>query len=149
MAKKKIIITGANGYIGSNLKKFFEDKGFEVFSFALESPKNKKFFQVDLADEKKVLGLVRKISPEIIIHTAGISSLTACEKNKELNVKMTSNLIGAIKKTDPEIKLIFLSSDYVFDGEKGNYKEKDKRSPKTCYGKNKHDCENEIIKILK
>jgi len=153
MARKKIIITGASGYIGSNLKKYFQSKKFEVFSFDLNGPKEKNSFQVDITDEKGVLASIKKIQPDIIIHTAGISNLAGCEKDKkmaqDINVAGTSNIIKNINKTDPGIKMIFFSSDYVFDGTKGNYKEKDKKLPKTYYGKTKLASEREIAKNLK
>lgn len=153
MSRKKIVITGASGYIGSNLKNYFKNRNFEVFSFDLNNSKGKNSFQVDITDEKEVLSRVREVKPDIIIHTAGISNLAGCEKDKktaqDINIIGTSNIIKAIGKVSPDTKLIFFSSDYVFDGARGDYKEKDKKLPKTYYGKTKLASEREIAKNLK
>ena len=150
---KRVLITGADGYIGSNLKDFFEKKGFDVYSVTIVESKKEKFYQVDVTDEEKILKIIKDVNPYYIIHTAGISSLGLCEKDKDLawktNVGGTRNIISAIKKVNPEIKLVFLSSDYVFSGDVGNYKEKDKVKAKTYYGKTKIESENDIKSSLK
>lgn len=152
MERKKIIITGADGYIGSNLCAYFQEKNFKIFPWVLNKGKIKNSFTVNITDENKVFSVIKKIKPDVIIHTAGISNLKGCEENKEfrdINVKGTSNIVKAINRTGKNIKLIFFSSDYVFDGKRGNYKEKDKRFPHTFYGKTKLISEKEIEKSLK
>jgi len=152
-SKARILITGANGYIGSNLCNYFEKNNYDVFSFALTNKREDKLFNVDITNRKDVLNKIKKIGPDIIIHTAGISSLAKCEEDKNLarmvNIEGTSNIIYSIKKINPKIKLIFLSSDYVFAGNRGNYKENDKRNPRTFYGKTKLASEDDILKNLK
>jgi len=146
--RRKILITGADGYIGSNLKIYLESRGYEVYALTQEGSKRERYYQVDIIDEKTVLKVIKEIDPSVIIHTAGISSLNQCEKDKDfawkVNVEGTRNIIEAVKKINSSIKLIFMSSDYVFDGERGDYKESDKLNPKTYYGKTKAESEKDI-----
>ncbi|PIR73460.1 MAG: hypothetical protein COU40_01845 [Candidatus Moranbacteria bacterium CG10_big_fil_rev_8_21_14_0_10_35_21] len=144
----KIAITGAAGYLGSNLKKYFTDKAEDVYSLDKNIINDTNFIQTDLINYEEVLSALRKVSPDVIIHTAALSSLAQCEKDQKLaskiNIQGTKNIIEAIKQVNPNIKLIFISSDYVFAGDRGNYREEDERNSKTFYGQTKKVAEDEI-----
>jgi dTDP-4-dehydrorhamnose reductase len=149
---KKIVITGADGYIGSNLKSFLEHKGLEIYSITKGGSKREKFHQADITDKQSIFELLNKINPDVIIHTAGMSSLAQCEKEKELawkvNVEGTRNIIESIKEINPQIKFIFISSDYIFSGKRGRYTEADEPDPATYYGKTKLESEKDIKQNL-
>lgn len=144
-APKRILITGSSGYIGSNLINYLKQK-----SDYLPLELNFKNKRIDITDKKAVLKSIKHLNPDIIVHTAWINSLTLCEKNPKtaykVNVEGTKNIIQAVNN---KIKLIFLSSDYVFKGDRGNYKENDQPNPLTVYGKNKLSAELAIKKNLK
>jgi dTDP-4-dehydrorhamnose reductase len=137
---KKILITGGSGMVGYNLLRNYHKK-FELFSLY---NKNISDFdgithiQVDITDKKQVLGL-KDINPDIIIHCAALTKISKCENNSELandiNVKGTSNIRDLAHTVNA--KLVYISTDAVFDGGKGNYSEKDITNPKTVYGKTK------------
>ena len=90
--------------------------------------------------------VVNDFKPTIIINSSAYTDVDKAEKNKMLarniNVLGVANLIKASKKGT---KLIHISSDYVFDGKKGNYKEEDLTYPVNYYGKTKLESENLII----
>ena len=148
----KILITGASGYVGSNLRKYFKDKGYDVYGLTSKEVQEEKIYRIDITNPQNLFNIFNGIKPNIIIHTAALSNLNECEKNHELamkiNVETTRNIIYAIRNINPDIKLVFMSSDYVFDGEKGNYKEDDEVNPQTFYGKTKVLSENDIKKYL-
>jgi len=151
--QKKILITGADGYMGSNLKKYLR-RDYNIFSLLQKAGKNQKdVFEADITDFKAVEKIIKKVSPDVLIHTAAISNLSECEKNKDLayavNFSGTKNIVDTINKFNLKTNLVFFSSDYIFDGEKGNYKEEDTPNPKTVYGKSKLQAEEYIKKQLK
>jgi dTDP-4-dehydrorhamnose reductase len=155
--KLKVIIIGAGGYIGSNLFLYLSKKYYDVYgtinktSFNPEC-KEKKIFQLDILNPDSIEDLLKKVSPDIIIHAAGLNSLVECEKHPDLaikiNVEGTSNIVKSINKVNPDIKLVFISSDYVFEGITGDYKETNTVNPITYYGKTKVLAENEISSNL-
>ena len=118
----------------------------------LTTSKRYRFFSCDISDNVQLNKVFQKCTPDIVVHTAGLSSLAQCEKEPSkaflVNVKGTQNLIKCINKYNPKIKLMFMSSDYVFSGDAGNYTENSIRNPNTIYGKNKVLSENEISKSL-
>jgi dTDP-4-dehydrorhamnose reductase len=137
----KILITGAEGYVGSNLKSFLRSAGYDVYGIDLKKVSDEKTFQLDITDLQRVFRVLNSIKPDVAIHTAALSSLNECERNPQLamkvNVETTKNICDAINKINPASKLVFLSSDYVFDGERGQYCEDDLAEPKTVYGRTK------------
>lgn len=150
---KKVIITGGMGYVGSNLWRYLEGKGYEIYIVGYKRDiaygvNNKYIYYADITDYSQICKLVSAINPDIIIHTAAISSLIECEEKKDLafaiNVIGTRNIIKSIKDMRDHPKLIFFSSDYVFKGDQGNYRENDPVDPQTFYGKTKAISENEI-----
>ena len=149
--KNNILILGADGYLGSNLSHLFFDKGYQVFKSDLpsDSKKTKIKFDCDITNLEDVQKLISSIRPDIILHCAALSKIDKCEADSALahkiNVKGTENIIDAICSTNKDIKLIFISTDYVFDGIQGNYHELSPKQPTTAYGQTKSIAE-EIIK---
>lgn len=139
---KKVLITGANGYIGGYLRKSLKDS-YDVIATDVHG---EDYLLCDLVDRDSVYSLLKKILPDIIIHCAGTRDLVGCEKDPgnahKINVETTKNIVDAIDGKN--IKFIFLSSDYVFSGMRGWYREDDIPDPKTVYGKNKLECEKYI-----
>lgn len=155
----RILITGAAGYIGNNLFKFLE-RSHDVFGFGLDTYKifshSKRFFIGDITNNDLVLSVISKIKPDIIIHAVAIKYLKTSDEDYDnyynVNVNGVKNIVKAIKEVRSEyhkdIKLMFLSTDYVFDGNKGDYKETDIPSPSTIYGITKLKGEMIIQKDL-
>jgi len=130
---KTILITGASGYLGSNLVEYFS-QGYDIIKVARK--KNEKgILAVDLADEESVADLSRQHNPDFILHAAG-KKAQVCEKNPEealVNVLASELLAKYFSSTS----IYFFSTDFVFDGKKGNYTETDQSNPLTIYGRSK------------
>lgn len=154
---KKILITGASGYLGSNLSMYFTAKGHNVSGIINKNPlpynpSHERIFDADITNYNEIKKIIAEIQPDIIIHTAALSDLSKCEGDKALafniNVGGTRNIIKSIRELDFEPKLIFISSDYVFEGDHGDYKENERPNPKTVYGNTKLVSEDDIKKSL-
>lgn len=150
---KKILITGSNGLLGQNLVNELLKKGTYII-YGVSRGENRiknierfTYFNVDLTNKKEVSDLINKINPQFIIHTAAMTNVDTCQLNKEacdrINVKAVKYLVDLCELKD--IHLIHLSTDFIFDGEKGYYKESDRPNPINYYGLSKLRSEN-IIK---
>ncbi len=150
---KKILITGSNGLLGQNLvKKLLNKNTYIVYGVSRGENRIKNierftYFNVDLTNKKEVSDLINEINPQFIIHTAAMTNVDTCELNKEacdkINVEAVKFLVDLCELKD--IHLIHLSTDFIFDGEKGYYKESDQPNPINYYGLSKLRSEN-IIK---
>ena len=130
MMSKKILVTGADGRFAKILKR--ENKKLSLF-FA-----SKK--QCNILNLNSIEKIIKKIKPKILIHCAGLSRpMSAHEKNIsksiDLNIIGTANVTKICKKHN--VKLIYFSTGYVYEGTKGNYKEKDPVKPFNNYGLSK------------
>ena len=138
---KKILITGAFGQLGTSLCKVLSNESILAAGRVIISTKKYKCIELDITNQKKVAGIIRDYKPDIIIHLAAMTDVDGCEKTPEIafdvNVKATENLLTSFKG-----KFIYISTDYVFDGEKGPYFEDDKVNPMSVYGKTKLYGEN-------
>ena len=128
--KKKIIVTGGDGRFAKILKK--NNKKLNLF-FA-----SKK--QCNILNLNSIIRIVKKIKPKILIHCAGLSRpMNIHEKNIsksiDLNIIGTANIVKICKKFN--IKLIYFSTGYVYEGTKRNYSEKDPVKPFNNYGLSK------------
>ncbi|MTI69154.1 MAG: NAD(P)-dependent oxidoreductase [Firmicutes bacterium] len=137
----KILLTGANGFLNSRIHKKYNEK-HEIISLTRKD--------LDITDFKRAEKIIKNENPDIIIHGAAMSETKLCEDNPKLayrvNVDSALN-IGRISK-EIKAKLIFLSSEQVFNGNEneGPYKEDDKAYPNTIYGKTKLEAENLLKK---
>ncbi len=144
--KGRLLITGASGLLGSRLQKIAEGK-FNLILLHNTRPLSPNSLELDITNQKEVTRLFNDLRPEIVIHTASETNVDKCELQKEhawkTNVEGTCNIARACKEIDA--KLAYISTDYVFDGEKGNYKEEDKPNPISYYGITKLEGENQVI----
>ncbi len=150
---KKILITGANGLLGQKIIHLFENsayqKEWELITTARGSnrfAKNKsRYFSLDIADQAAVENLILETKPDVIIHTAAMTQVDDCEKEKEtctlMNVKAVAHFINACEKYSKNTHFIHLSTDFIFDGTAGPYTEEDKPNPLSFYGESKLDAE--------
>ncbi|HEX7482326.1 MAG TPA: dTDP-4-dehydrorhamnose reductase [Candidatus Bathyarchaeia archaeon] len=147
----KLLITGASGLYGSKLAQMALSKNYEVYSSDIQSLSvYGNFVKLDISEKEHVDDTFKTIKPDVVVHAATLTDVDKCELNKELawkiNVEGTKNIVEATKNTGSF--LIYISTDYVFDGEKGSYKETDVPNPINYYGVTKLKAE-EIVKTQK
>lgn len=151
---KKILITGSNGLLGQklvyNLK---QRKDVELYATAIGENRlidksGYSFLSLDITDRNNVNKVIENVGPDVIINTAAMTNVDACEINKEacwkINVDAVNYLVEASLKFNSHF--IHLSTDFVFDGESGPYSEKDIPNPLHYYAESKLAAEKIIQK---
>jgi len=121
----KILVTGSDGRFGKIIKKFKDSR----FIF-----RNKK--ELNILSNKSIKNNIKKFKPRIILHLAGMSRPMKIHdkdivKSINLNIIGTCNIVNEASKSG--IKIIYLSTSYVYPGKKGNYKEEDSLKPWNNY----------------
>lgn len=147
---KRIIITGVNGLLGQKCLTEFKS-GFQIIGVDIQdkpfSDDKFSYFKVDITNREATKDIILNEQPDYIINTAAYTNVNKAEFEKELcwkvNVEGVQNLAYSAQKT--KSKIIHISTDYVFDGKNGPYKETDSPSPLGYYGKSKLAGENVLI----
>lgn len=149
--KTKVIVTGAAGMLGTavigNLRDYFHVVATDLrIGYA---PDNVHWHEVDLLDSKSLRAWLKKEKPDVVVHCAALVNVDACEKNpslaESLHVKTTSNIADVLSGWNG--KLIYISTDSVFDGLKnGLYEENDLVNPPNVYAQTKYKGELETQK---
>ncbi len=150
--KKTILVTGSNGFIGSAFATYAKDKyfliGLDRISRHCDRLGCDAEYQIDVKDSDAVEKLFLQYKIDAVIHTAAEKSLIQCEQNPqaayEVNYAASKRLYDLCLKY--HAKLIYLSSDQVFDGRKGNYSETAPVSAINNYGKLKIMVENLLLR---
>ena len=147
----KLLITGASGLYGSKLAQMALSKNYEVYSSDIqELSVYGNFVKLDISGKAQVDEAFKTIKPDVVVHAATLTDVDKCELNKALawkvNVEGTKNIVEAAKATGSF--LIYISTDYIFGGETGRYKETDAPNPINYYGITKLKAE-EIVKTQK
>jgi dTDP-4-dehydrorhamnose reductase len=147
----RILITGASGFIGGHL---FHNcpTDWDVRGTFFQTPRKiapAGWLRLDLRNPQDTMRTLAAVRPDLILHTAAYSRTTFCEKNpepaRELNVEVVARLAQFC--SDRKIRLIFLSSDMVFDGKKGSYSESDMPHPINVYGETKLAAERFVMEL--
>jgi len=150
--KSRVLIIGASGRIGKEIYKIFNvesnKNSFDIFGTFHNNPVN-EFEKIDITNIDSVKNVINKIKPNIIIHTAGLIHPLTCEENKELaweiNVIGTKNILDCSREF--KSKLVYISTDYVFDGKNNPYDELDQPNPLNYYGQTKFESEKLISSL--
>lgn len=149
-----ILITGSNGLVGRELiRAFAKEKDFAVVATSSSTDKIgvPVFNQLDIRNRPGVFHLINSVKPDVIIHSAAISAPDVCETDKELcnavNIEGTRNVADAANELN--IPILFLSTDFVFDGVDGPYTENDTPNPISYYGWSKLEGEKIIRQLPK
>jgi dTDP-4-dehydrorhamnose reductase len=141
----KIVILGASGLLGQALMREWSVSSNRDSVVGLSS------HEVDIRDAARVLEVAEKIRPDWIVLSAAYTDVDGCESNRDLafavNRDGAVNVAEAVKKIGA--RLIFLSSDYVFDGKKTSpYETTDARNPQSVYGHTKAEAEVRLLEVL-
>ena len=143
----RILITGANGFLGQHLCHYFDQPGYAVIatgrgSCRITLAEGHIYEEVELTDKEAVQKLIKKHLPDVIIHNAAMSKPDECETNKagclEANVEATKNLLKAASAF-----FIYVSTDFIY-GEDGPHSEAEKPQPLNFYGESKLMAEMQV-----
>ena len=148
----KILITGSNGLLGQKLVYLLKTKqGIECIATArgenrIKDKKGYVFESIDLTNVNEVVEVINKHKPDCIIHTAAMTNVDECELNPDQcklnNVRSTNNIVNSCKEFAPH--MIYISTDFVFDGTSGPYSEEDQPNPLSIYANSKLEAEKII-----
>ncbi len=144
LSKKKIFITGANGLLGQKLvQQLVEQNQYIVYASSKGESRlpgtDFNYISLEITDSEQVVAIILEIKPDIIIHSAAMTNVDQCEQNQEacfdVNVNATRYLVEAAEAV--QAHFIFVSTDFIFSGEKGPLDEEEEAAPINYYGETK------------
>ena len=144
----KVLVTGVSGQLGYDVVREGTGRGLEIIGSDVVGEVHKR---LDITDKDAVLTSVRNLKPDVIVHCAAYTAVDNAEEMKELcwkvNVTGTENLAIAAKEVGA--KFVYISTDYVFDGEGSKaFVETDQPNPAGYYGLTKYEGEKVVQSIL-
>lgn len=139
----KVLVTGTKGQLGYDVVNELTGRGIEAVGVDIE--------EMDITDADSVNRVIAQAAPDAVIHCAAYTAVDAAEDNVELcrrvNVDGTQNIANICKKLD--IPMIYISTDYVFDGEgERPWEPDDERTPLNVYGQTKYEGELAVQNTL-
>ncbi|MFT5820130.1 MAG: dTDP-4-dehydrorhamnose reductase [Crocinitomix sp.] len=148
-----ILVTGSNGLLGQKIVGQLLKSNIQFIATSLGENRNSacpaaNYQSLDITSEEEVIAIFEQVNPTVVINTAAMTNVDACEADEDncrkINVHAVGLLFAASKQLDAHF--IHLSTDFVFDGEAGPYREMDRRNPLSIYAKSKVDSENLLIR---
>jgi dTDP-4-dehydrorhamnose reductase len=146
---KKVLVTGANGLLGQHLVKLLLNQGYPVVAVGKGGNRlpftddRLVYYAADITNDFLLDGILKKETPHTIVHAAAVTQVDDCQLNQEnceaVNVRATAQLLLSAEAFSKHF--IYISTDFVFDGEKGDYKETDDMNPVSWYGFTKVQAE--------
>lgn len=117
MSKKKILVTGATGMLGSTLVPFLRERGYSVVTQGRQSTAD---FPADLTRVGDARELIAEVAPDAIVNLIGLTSVEGCEENLHraylVNTKTVENIADAMRNQKIDSHLIHISTDHIYDG---------------------------------
>src|SRR3569832_2282379 len=156
---KKILVTGSNGLLGQKLVHALSGRK-DVQLIATSSGTNRilkkegyTYESLDITDRTEVEAVLTKYHPDVVINTAAMTNVDACETAKEacwaLNVTAVQHLVEVLEKINQATHFIQLSTDFIFDGNKGSeYLETDQPNPQSYFALSKYESEKIVFLCL-
>ncbi len=149
----KILITGANGFLGYYLTEKLLQRKYTVIAtgkgdcrLPFDDFDNFSYEGMDITDPFRVNDVFERCAPDTVIHAAALSKVDECQQNQweafKANTEATITLL--MNAEDHKSFFVFVSTDFIFDGEKGMYKEDDQPKPVNFYGQTKLEAEGAV-----
>jgi dTDP-4-dehydrorhamnose reductase len=146
-----ILVTGASGLLGATIVSLAREQGREVVGLCHRHPLHidgVKLMAANLTDPAEALRIFDEVGPSSVIHCAAATSVDWCEEHPDEayrdNVMMPAVIAGIAARSGA--RLLYISTDAVFDGERGNYIETDTPSPLNVYAQTKLQGEREVLR---
>jgi len=143
-----MLITGVSGLLGNNLARYLKDT-YDVVGFYNSHPLAIAGIKARKADivSDDLAAIAAECDPDIVIHCASLTNVDYCERHKDLayqvNVAGTKRLVESLKNTKATV--VYISTDSVYDGSKGNFSEDDPVHPLNYYGTTKYEGEQIVL----
>jgi dTDP-4-dehydrorhamnose reductase len=147
-----LLVTGASGLLGAALVSHARDLGRQVVGLCHRHQlrmKNVPVHSVDLTDRRATRDLIARLQPADIVHCAAATNVDWCEDHPSETEKANVHAASFLAEIAAEMKsrLIYISTDSVFDGGRGNYSENEQPSPLNVYAKSKLHGEQEVLRL--
>lgn len=146
---KKVLVTGGSGLLGANLLQDWRKK-FSLYAVQKTHKSGFGFCKqtlLDLSDRHNTIEFIGKVKPDAIVHTAAMADVDYCEAHPseafKANAEASKNVAEGAESA--KAKMIYISTDSVFDGTKGNYMEEDKPNPLNAYAESKLEGEKVVM----
>jgi len=144
------LVTGGSGLLGLNFALAVDGKAHQVTGVANTAPMlwaTFKNVQLELTRPGAVEEMIETHKPDVVIHCAAMANVDACEADpvlaRQVNAELPGTIAAACKKH--ALRMIHISTDAVFDGQKGNYREEDEPNPLGVYASTKLDGEKAVL----
>ncbi|MCI9073740.1 MAG: dTDP-4-dehydrorhamnose reductase [Lachnospiraceae bacterium] len=139
----RVFVTGVRGQLGHDVVKELEKRGIEAVGVDIQ--------EMDITDEASVSRVIRGESPDAVIHCAAYTAVDAAEENEDLCRRVNADGPRYIAKVcrDLDIKMIYISTDYVFSGQgEKPWEPEDEKAPQSVYGRTKYEGELAVQELL-
>jgi dTDP-4-dehydrorhamnose reductase len=143
----KILVIGATGQLGRLCMDAFGRSGYEVFgSSSSQSPSN-SMIRLDLAKKGMGRDLILKLRPDVCLISGAMTDVEGCESSPERAFRINTEAPGEIAEAarDFSCRVVYLSTEYIFDGENGPYSETEAPNALNIYGKTKLEGEHRVL----
>ncbi len=139
----KVLVTGVKGQLGHDVVNELEKRGIDAVGVDIQ--------EMDITDAASVDGVIKSAAPDAVIHCAAYTAVDAAEENVEacrkVNADGPRNIAKACRELD--IKMIYISTDYVFNGQGENiWETEDECAPRSVYGQTKYEGELAVKELL-
>ena len=149
----KVVVTGSNGLLGQSLINLLlkEKDVYQVIGFSRGENRSGRddfsYVSIDITNKKNLKEILLETEPNFIINTAAMTQVDDCEVDKQACDLLNVSVVEWLAEISDNINahLIHLSTDFIFDGMKGNYKETDEPNPLSYYGLSKLKSEEVLI----
>ena len=139
MVKLKFLVTGSAGLIGRQVVKDLSEI-HEVFScYNKSKPEHGNIIKMDLLNHEMISNVMSEKKPDVVIHLGAMTAVDLCETDQDSAFKINSQATEILAKESSKMNtfIVYVSTDYVFDGNTGMYEENDATNPLGFYGKSK------------
>lgn len=142
---KKVVVIGSNGLLGQTLvNKLIQDDHYQLYAMASGKNRNSdvvdlRYYSIDLEDFKTIKIQLNLIEPDFVINALAMTHVDECELNQDVCKRINTDFVAELAEECRELKthLIHISTDFIFDGKEGIYREEDIPNPINYYGLSK------------